>query len=32
MMPGQMIPDNDTQYVIDIEEKFNIQVGVTARI
>lgn len=28
MMPGREPPDNDTQYVIDVENKFNIQVGV----
>lgn len=26
MMPGRPVPDNDTQYVKEIETKFNIQV------
>lgn len=28
MMPGREPPDNQTQYVIDVEAKFNIQVSV----
>lgn len=31
MAPGRPVPDNDTQYVRDVEAKFNVQVIFSAR-
>lgn len=31
MAPGRPVPDNDTQYVRDVEAKFNIQVIFSTR-